>query len=181
MCAKDTENSYGGVSKLNHWLIGLLIIGMLASGLIIEDMPKGPEKFALLGLHKSFGFTVLVLASWRILWRLRMGFPKAAEGMQKWEVAAGHAVHGFLMLFGVIMPVAGLLMGAAAGYPTAVFGLFTIPAFAEKNALIGTIAGFTHSVGGKLFIALIILHILAGLKHHFINKDNTLRRMIGRG
>ncbi len=179
MCAKDTETKYGGISKLNHWVIGLLIIGMLVSGVLFEDMPKGPDKAALVGLHKSFGATLLVLGLWRIVWRLKNGFPSYDFSISKMQKGLGHALHGLLMVMAIALPISGLIMGAAKGYPTSVFGLFTIPAFATKDEVLGTLARAAHGYGGNILIALIVVHILAGLKHRFIDKDGVLQRMTG--
>ncbi len=176
---KDQRERLSRTTVILHWLIGLTIIGMLAFGLWIEDMERGPEKGAMIGIHKSIGVLVLVAATLRLFWRLGNGFPVALSVMKLWERFAAHAVHWTLLLATLAMPLSGILMSWAGGHDVAVFG-FTVLEGGEKNETLGTIGHTIHSIGSKVFIAIIVIHIAAALKHHFINKDGTLRRMLGR-
>ncbi|NND65577.1 MAG: hypothetical protein HKM24_06400, partial [Gammaproteobacteria bacterium] len=87
----DTEQRYGKISLLNHWLLAILMIGMLTFGVILADMPKSPDKGALIGIHKSIGILILVLGLWRVIWRVKHRFPQPAALLKRWEKAASHA------------------------------------------------------------------------------------------
>jgi len=167
---------YNGVSIFFHWLIAVLIIGLLAVGLIMVDMPK-PDKFTVYGWHKAFGIIVLALVTLRLIWRLRHAPPSLPVGTPpRIELAAklGHAALYFLMFF---MPLVGWLMSSAGGHPVSVFGL-PIPPLVEKNEALGELAEELHEIGGNAFIVLICLHLLAALYHQYVLKDGLLQRML---
>lgn len=173
--------TYDAVSRINHWIIALAIIGMLASGLFLEfsDLPRS-ETRTLSGLHRSFGVLVLAYGVWRVAWRLVQGFPETIPGMPSWQEKASKVAHWALLAGLVIMPVSGIASWVFAGRPVSVFGWFSIPAQSEISALAG-FASATHGFVGKALAALVIVHIAATLKHHFIDKDRTLTRMVSGG
>lgn len=166
---------YNKISIIFHWVIGLIIIGLLAVGLIMVDMPK-PDKYVFYGWHKAIGIIVLCLVIARIFWRLRNKPPALPEAPALTLLAAKltHFSLYFMMLF---MPLAGWLMSSAGGYPVKVFGLI-VPPLVEKNKAIGEFAHEAHEIGGKIFIALILLHIIGALYHQFILKDGLIQRMM---
>jgi len=179
MSIKDRGNRYGGLSIVTHWLIAILVMGMLAFGLTIEDLPKSDTADDLIAIHKSIGILVLLLAVWRILWRVFNGFPEEIAAMRPWQQVAARAMHYALILGVLAMPLSGYVGSAAAGYPVDFFGMFSLPTL-PKSKLLASIAGETHEILGMLLIVLIALHALAALKHHFIDRDGTLKRMLGR-
>lgn len=173
--------TYDAVSRINHWIIALAIISMLVSGLFLEfaGLPRS-ETRTLSGLHRSFGVLVLVYGVWRVVWRLFQGFPEAIPGMPSWQETASKLAHWGLLAGIVIMPVSGVMSSVFAGRPVSVFGWFSIPAQTEISALAG-FASATHGFVGKALAALVIVHIAATLKHHFVDKDRTLTRMVSGG
>lgn len=179
MSFKDDSIQYGRISRFNHILLALLMIGAIAFGLYIEDLPRGPEKFEMIGLHKSFGVLILFLGLWRIFWRLKSGFLKPADGVSKVEFKLGHTAHILLLILIFLMPMSGYVMSEAKGYAVSFFGLFEMPPLPDNKA-VGDFARQAHDILGTVAIVLISLHVLAALKHHFINKDNTLLRMFGK-
>ena len=179
MALKDSGDRFGGISIVNHWTMAILVVGMLAFGLYIEDLRWTEETRYLLQLHKSVGILVLVLAVWRILWRMYCGFPDAAGPMKAWESFLARAVHYALLVGVLIMSISGYVRSAAGGHPVDFFGLFSLPGLSENKAL-SSAAAEVHEVAGTLLIVLIALHVLAAMEHHFIDRDGTLRRMIGK-
>lgn len=170
---KNDHNHWGIVSRLFHWVVALVIIGMLYVGLQMVDMPDSPDKFALYGLHKSFGIIALSLITLRLIWRLATLTPDLPDRMFVSRLSAP-----VLYLAMITMPLSGIVMSQAGGHPISVFGWFTVPTFIEKNEALGKLAWQLHGLAGKIFIGLICLHILAALYHQLVLKNNLLGRMI---
>lgn len=177
MQVHNTDEKYGFVAKSLHWLIAVLIITAWIVGDYAADLPdKDPSKFKLFDLHKSVGMVILMLVVIRLSWRLYDGSPKFT-GMNKLLVAAARTVHYLLYIFMFIQPLSGWAMSSAAGYNPTFFGLFTFPSLVPKNsAMVATYVGI-HNTSAILLLVLFIMHVGAALFHHFILKDNTLRRM----
>lgn len=175
---KNTENSYGSIAKILHWVIGLFIICLIAVGFIMSSMDPAPEKFELYGMHKAFGVIVLCLVAIRILWRITNATVQATEGVPPILQLAAKAGHLLLYIFMLVMPISGVLMSRFGGYPISVFEIFTIPAASEKSPELAKLFHATHGYAAWGFVILITVHILAALYHHFIRKDDTLVRMI---
>jgi len=179
MALTDRGDRFGGLSIFNHWLLAAAVIAMLAFGLYIEDLPKSEEAGALIGLHKSVGILVLFLALWRIVWRLLSGFPEDVARMRPWERFCARAMHYALMILVLAMPLSGYVASSAGGHPVSFFGWFSLPALPQHKALAAA-AGETHEAVATLLMVLIGLHVLAALKHHVLDRDATLKRMLGR-
>lgn len=172
--------TYDFLSRLNHWVLAVLMIAMLGFGIYLEQaVPPGPERGALMGLHKSFGLLVLLLGSLRVVWRLRQGFPADAGQMPAWQSWMAKAVHWILMAGIIIMPVSGLVGSFFGGRATGFFGLFTLPA-GPKVEWLSSLAHVAHGLGGMVLIVAVLLHVVGALKHHFVDKDITMLRMVGK-
>jgi cytochrome b561 len=172
--------TYDLVSRLNHWIVAILFLFVLGLGIYIfrvlpSDAPKGP----LIGQHKALGVIVLILASWRILWRVRQGMPEEVGDASALQAFLAKAVHGVLFLGTVLMPLSGAAGSYFGGPPTNVFGLFTIPA-GPKVEWINSLSYGVHGVLAFAMIAAVGLHVAGALKHHFVDRDTTLLRMLGR-
>jgi len=176
---KDTRERLSAVTVGLHWLVAAAIIGMLAFGLYIEDMERGPDKGTMMDLHKSIGVTILALAALRILWRWRNGFPVALSAMPRWQHIAAHAVHGLLLLATVLMPLTGIMISLGGGHGLPLFGLTLVAEGATKLEILKTI-GESHGTIAWILIGVIAVHVLAAAKHQVIDRDGTLRRMLGR-
>lgn len=180
----DDATPLSSPTRLMHWTIAVLVIGMLAFGLYLENMPRGAAKGALVGWHVSFGILVLVLASLRILWRMKEGFPKALPQTRPLQRKAAMAAHLVLLAGTILMPVSGIMMNLANGSGLSAFGIEIVASMRgvegfERNAQLRETAGMMHGLGGRIMIAVILLHLAAAIKHHVIDKDATLRRMMG--
>jgi len=178
MQAKNTPDSYGAVTKGFHWVIALLIIGVLGVGLYMDFLATKIERFELMPWHKSFGITVLALATLRVLWHLYSRPARFVAGLKDWEMQAARAVHILLYMAMFVMPLSGWLMSSAAGRSVSFFKLFTLPDLVGKNDSLRELFGAIHEVSAYALLALIAGHAGAALKHHFIGKDATLRRML---
>ncbi len=176
---RDTFEKFSFPTIGLHWIIALGMIAMLAFGLYLEDLPRSPEKGSLMGLHKSFGLLILVLASLRIVWRIRNKFPKPLSPLVSWQEKLAKFTHWLLIVGTVLMPVSGVLMSIGGGHSLAFFGMELI-AEGGKNEMLDNIGHVIHGLGSKLLIAFIILHAVAAVKHQFMDKDGTLSRMIGK-
>ena len=174
---KNTENSYGSVAKGFHWIVGLLMIGLVIVGLIMDDF-EAPFKFEVYGWHKALGIAVLALASLRLIWRFMNVQPKSMPTHKPWEKTLAHAAHWALYAAMFIMPLSGWAMSSAGGYPIDFFGLFEVPPLVEKNKELGGIFHEIHEIAGYALIGLIGLHAAGAIKHHVLDKDDTLRRML---
>jgi cytochrome b561 len=174
---KNTDSSYGLVTRLLHWLISITIIIMLIVGFTMTSMPPSDSKWELYGMHTATGVIVLFLVSLRLLWRFSNVQVKLPFDLPGWQKFASRITHYILYLFMFLMPVSGILMSRFGGHEINVFGFFTISAL-EKNMELAKFFHSLHVISAFCFTGLICLHIAAGLYHHFVRKDNVLMRMI---
>jgi cytochrome b561 len=176
MLLKNTDERYGLVAIVLHWIMAILIIGLLALGLYMVRQPLSFEKLKLYGWHKEYGLLVLALVIVRISWRIMNKTPKL--NIPWWEIVAARTVHWAFYAFMFAMPITGWLMSSAAGLPVSFFGLFTLPDLIPANEDSRLFLTTIHEWLGYALIATVCGHMAAALKHHFINKDDILRRMI---
>lgn len=174
---------YSTTAKWLHWVIAVLIVGQIAGGLFMHQLEFSDLKIQLYQLHKSFGFVVLALSFYRLYWRLTHPAPALPAHMPGWQqlVAKGTHVAFYALMIGV--PVLGWLMVSAdpltERFPTKLFFLVPVPNLpvpVDKDLS----DWFTdlHELTAKGTLALLILHIAAGLKHHYKDKDDVLSRMV---
>lgn len=159
-----------------HWLIAILMITMLFLG---EDMIRHATGTFYPSLHASLGVSILVLSVIRLWWRISHKPPALPSTMKKWEVGLSHITHILFYVLMIGLPLSGLMSFTSESARetiltgTSVFGVFPVPALPN----IGGIGGVIHGLGAKLGQILVVLHVLAALKHQFIDKDNLLKRM----
>ena len=175
---RNTPQRFGTLTKTLHWVMALLVICLLGVGLWMGGLENNPTKFQIYALHKSFGICVLALVFTRILWHIYSRKPGFVDGMKPWEKLAAHAAHIFLYIAMIGMPLSGWLMTSAKGYTVTVFFTFDLPKLIGENEKLGGLLAQIHLFLGYALIAAIAVHIGAALKHHFINKDTTLKRML---
>ena len=160
-----------------HWLIAALIGVALVMGWVMTDMAISPQKLKLYNWHKWVGITVLWLAAVRILWRVTHR-PPAMVTMPAWQRIAAHALHGVLYLLMLAQPLSGWIFSNASGYPIVYLRLLPLPNLVGKNKQLADQWQEIHETLGWLLVAVLVVHALAALKHHLIDKDDTLRRML---
>lgn len=163
-----------------HWLIALMLFGMFGFGLYMVELPLSPQKLKFYSYHKWAGVTVFLLVLARLAWRITHRPPALPAGMPAWQVKAAKAGHHLLYLLMVIVPLSGWLMSSAKGFQTVYLGVLPIPDAIGKNAALGQALTEVHEALTWLLLALVALHAAAALKHHFIDHDDVLRRMLPR-
>ncbi|MGL5408803.1 MAG: cytochrome b [Shewanella sp.] len=176
----DKRKTYSKTSIALHWVTGLAFITVFLFGDYLSDLPRGPEKLELLTLHKSFGVVILLIALARIGWRIKEGAIVPASQMPAWQQHAAKAIHGLLMLATLAMPISGIAMNIGGGRALEVFG-YTLVAAGESLPWLQELGSAIHKTAPPLIIAIVLLHILAAIKHQVIDKDATIARMLGRG
>lgn len=186
--ASNTEIRYGNVAMTLHWLIALLIIGNICSGLWFAEIMShdDPMRFDVVQLHKSFGLTILVLSLIRLIWRLMNPAPPLPLEMSPLLKFVARLTHHLFYFLIITIPLAGWLLVSASptGIPTMYFGLFQWPNLPFFDGLtrpehvhyVHTFAA-AHSYMAFFAIALLVLHVSAALYHQFIRHDNVLQRM----
>jgi len=179
-------NSDLSLSKMTialHWLVGLSIITLIAVGIYMGEN----EVWSLYPIHKSVGIILSVFILYRVIRRVKRGWPKPVSQYKKHEILLSKFVHWVLIIGTVLFPLSGMMMSGAGGHGLKVFGLELLAsnynAAGEAVALNPTLAGIgheTHEILMPVMIAAIVLHIIGAWKHHLVDKDNTLKRMLGK-
>lgn len=163
-----------------HWIVAVSLLGMIGFGLYISWAPRGPDKTALIQVHKSFGMMVLVLLVVRLWWRLRRGFPPPVAPLSRLEQKLSRLVHWALLVLPLVMVASGMVRSLAYARGINVFGIPLVPrVLEERNVALNEISGTIHDGTAFALMVLITLHVAGALRHHFIKKDDTLRRMLG--
>ena len=168
---------YTRTAKSLHWLMALLIIGLIPLGLYMHELPLSPQKLQLYSWHKWIGVTVFVLLLVRVSWRLTHQPPALPWHMSKVEQLAAHAGHIVLYLLMLAIPLSGWLMSSAKGFQTVWFGVLPIPDLLGKDKALGDTLAEVHEFLSWTLVAVLVAHVAAALKHHFIDKDDVLLRM----
>jgi cytochrome b561 len=161
-----------------HWIVAALILANLALGLYTVDLPLSPQKLRFFSFHKWIGVTVFLLAAARLLWRLGHPPPGLPAAMAPWEQRAAQATHGLLYALFFAAPLTGWLFSSASGFQTVYLGLVPIPDLLSKDKALADALRLAHHWINYTMAAVIALHVAAALKHHFVDKDDVLRRML---
>lgn len=178
MPIKNNSQTWGSLSIGLHWLTVILILGLMAVGLIMTNLPNGPQKIQIYAMHKSFGLTILGLTILRLLWRFFSTNPDEVENTPAWQSWVAKLTHGALYLLLFAMPISGWLFNSAAGFPLKYFGIFKLPRLSGYDPQLKELAGDAHETFFYILALLMLMHAGAALKHHYLDKDNTLTRML---
>lgn len=172
---------YTAPAKGLHWLMALLIFGLLALGFYMQDLPLSPEKLQFYSWHKWAGVTVFALVWLRLLWRVTHRPPAYPISMSGLQQALAHTGHLVLYVLMIVIPLSGWLMSSAKGVPTVWFGVLPLPDLIGRDKELGKQLAELHSALNISFLVLIGGHAAAALFHHLVHKDDTLRRMLPAG
>ncbi len=171
------STTYTPVAKVLHWLMAVMIIGLLVLGVYMHELPLSPEKLQLYSWHKWAGVTVFLLVWLRLAWRLTHRPPALPESMSPLMRLAAHAGHAALYALMVVIPLSGWLMSSAKGVQTVWFGVLPIPDLLVRDKALGNLLVQVHEALNWLLMLTLTGHVGAALWHHFVLKDDTLRRM----
>lgn len=186
MGLRNTVDGWGWPARLLHWLISGIILFLLGLGFYTANIVTDVfEQFGLVQIHKSWGFTVFALVLLRLVWRLLNPTPALPADMPRWERSAAHLGHLALYALMIAMPLSGWLMASASelqelyGVKNMVFGLFEMPdPFVPGSSDLEEVFSNIHFLCAIALTLTLVGHVGAALKHHFVKKDNILRRMI---
>lgn len=170
---------YTNTAILLHWLMALLIVAAFALGLTMVDIPGlTPTKLKYFSWHKWLGVSVLGLACLRLLWRLAHPAPAYPAGMPAWQHQAAAALHGLLYLSIFAIPLSGYFYSLAAGVPVVYLGLVPLPVLIAPDPELKPLLKSVHYALNLLLLGGVGLHVLAALKHQFIDRDGVFKRIL---
>ncbi|MFT7244189.1 MAG: cytochrome b561 [Candidatus Azotimanducaceae bacterium] len=181
MSMLNRKDHYGWGMISIHWLVAITVFGMFAFGYWMVDLDyyhawykKGPD------LHRSIGVLLLGVMVLRLIWRLLNPPPAAEAGLKSWEMISARLVHWAFYLMIPLIATTGYLITTADGRGLLVFDWFEVPAVTLDIDNQEDLAGLVHWYLALVMMALATVHGLAALKHHLIDKDQTLMRMLGK-
>lgn len=178
---RNSTSHYGLVSKLLHWTIAVLILGLVALGAYMVELSYFDKWYnQSLSLHKSLGLLVFALAGIYLAWKLFSPSPMGLTTAPRWQQLSARLVHVGLVLLMLAIPLTGYLISTSAGKPVEFFGLFDVPAPARNNRGIRDLAITLHYYFAYGIVLLVVAHAGAAVKHQLFDKDGTLARMIWR-
>ena len=161
-----------------HWLIALMLFGMFGLGLYMTELPLSPTKLKLYSYHKWAGVTLFLLVLLRLGWRVTHMPPALPPGTPAWQARAAAAGHHLLYVLMIAAPLSGWLMSSAKGFQTVWFGVLPLPDLLAKDEALGEALLLTHRLLNWFFMLVVAGHVVAALKHHFIDRDGLLSRML---
>lgn len=174
---RNTVHRWGAVAQLLHWTIVALIIVQFTLAALAEDLPP-LKKLGMLARHKSVGITILALAILRLSWRWLNPTPALPETLKPYQRVAARWTHALMYLLLFAMPLSGWMMSSARGFPVSWFGFFQLPDLVPKSKPLYEAMLTTHGVLALVLGGVAALHVAGALKHHFMLRDDVLRRML---
>ena len=172
-----TIQRYSGIAIAFHWLLAVMIVGSFCFGLYMTSLPFSPHRLKLYNWHKWAGITILTLSALRLLWRL-FHRPPGDLPMPAWQRQAAHVTHWGLYLLFFAVPLVGWAYSSAAGFPVVVYGVLPLPDFVPVDKALADALKPWHATLAYALAALVLAHVAAALKHHFIDHDGLLLRMV---
>jgi cytochrome b561 len=183
MQLKNSATRYGAVTKTLHWLIVLLfinqyIVARMMTRIAANEDFLGLTQGGLYNWHKSIGLIILAAAIVRYTWRKTTRLPDWAATLAPWEKRLIHWYERTLYLALFVMPLSGYLFVESGGYGVNFFGLVRLPTFLPRNHTLAWIGETVHIVTGYAIIIVLTLHVGLVIKHHVVDKDRILHRML---
>jgi cytochrome b561 len=167
---------YSGVAIAFHWLLAVMIAGSFCVGLYMADLAMSPTRLKLFNWHKWAGITILALSGLRLLWRLTHRPPPDVP-MPTWQRRAAHATHIALYALFFLVPLAGWAYTSAEGFPVVVFGVIPLPDFVPVDRALAEVLKASHHLLAFALGLIVLIHIGAAVKHHYMDDDGLLLRM----
>ena len=169
---------YTGVAIALHWLIAAAILGTFLLGQYMTNLQLSPAKLKLYSYHKWIGVTIFLLVLARIAWRLAHRPPPPPASMPAWQHSAASIAHFFLYALTLAIPVSGWLMSSASGFQVVYLGVIPIPDLMAKSKDAAQELRQLHEAFNWLMVLVVAMHVAAALKHHLMDRDDVLRRML---
>jgi cytochrome b561 len=161
-----------------HWLIAALIVAGFVLGLSMVDLPLSPKKLKWFSWHKWIGVTVFLLTALRLLWRLSHPPPVLPAGMPSWQRRAATASHALLYILTIAIPLSGWIYSSASGVKVVYLGIVPLPDLVTADKPLAEQLKLVHKTLNFMLLGVVIVHVVAALKHHFVDRDDVLRRML---
>lgn len=171
-------DSYTRIAIALHWLVALGLFGAFSLGLYMHELPLSPTKLKLYSYHKWAGVTIFLLALVRLIWRATHPAPPLPDRLPHWQRISAHAIHHLLYFLIVAIPLTGWLMSSAKGFQTVWFGVLPLPDLLAKNKELGDTLALVHQTLNFGMAALVLAHVGAAIKHHVVDRDDILARML---
>lgn len=180
----NTSVRYGAVAMLLHWVMAVLVLLLIAVGLYMVTLPDAgftTRKIVLILYHKEYGIIVLGLAALRLAWRVGNELPRLVENIPDWQKVTARFIHLVFYALFFALPISGWLMSSAAGIPVYLLATYPLPDLIPPNDDKFRMYIEIHKWLSYTLIACIVLHAGAALRHHFLLKDETLKKMLPKG
>lgn len=173
----NTQHRWGSVQQTLHWFVVIAAITQLTLGFTFASLPQNdPVKGTVFAAHTTLGLIILAVMLVRLGWRLSNPVPRLPDTLKPWEMRLAHSTHWLLYLLLIGMPLGGYLLVNAHGHAVPFFGT-ELPALIPANEALEEAIEVMHIGGAFAIIGLVVLHVAGALRHEFLLKDNTLRRM----
>lgn len=165
-----------------HWLLGAALVAVFVLGIYMHDLPFSPQRLKLYNWHKWAGVAILALSVLRLVWRLTHRPPAlppaVASAMPAWQHMAHHATHHALYALFFIVPLVGWAYSSAAGFPVVFLGVLPLPDFVPADKALAELIKPWHEIAAFALAALVLVHVGAAAKHHLMDRDGLLWRMV---
>ncbi len=182
MTTASDSRRYSGIAIALHWVLALALVVIFSVGLYMADLPFSPARLKLFNYHKWAGITILLLSILRLVWRFTHRPPALPQtvtlSMPDWQMKAYHATHYLMYALFFIVPLVGWAYSSAAGFPIVLFGVLPLPDFVVADKALSELIKPWHEISAFALAGLVVLHVAAAIKHHFIDKDGLLQRML---
>jgi len=175
---RNDADSWGAPAKLFHWGIAALIAAQIALGLLAAGWRLSPTKIELFFWHKSTGMLILLLIALRLAWRLANRTPELPSGTPAWERAAARSSHALLYVLMAAMPLTGWIVNSASNIPLRIFWTIPLPAIVAPDKAVADAFALVHRALFVLLALVLVAHIAAALRHHFVKRNAVLERML---
>ena len=178
---RNSPQGYGWLAIILHWLVAVAVIGLFALGFWMVELSYYDDWYRRApDIHRSIGVLLFAVVVLRLVWRWVNPSPRPLPNHQRWEVVSAHLTHLLLYVLMFVAMISGYLITTADGSAIQVFGWFEVPSVTGQIKGMEDIAGTIHYWATWALVVLAGVHALAALKHHLVDRDDTLRRMFGK-
>lgn len=181
MQIQNTPSRYGLVAIIIHWLVAIAVFGLFGLGYWMVDLSYYDDWYRQApDIHRSIGILLLIVMVFRVVWKMANTSPSPLPGHKRWEVRSAHLAHFMLYVLIFVAMTSGYLISTADGSSISVFDWFSVPSVTGQIKGMEDIAGDVHYWATWAIVVLAGLHAAGALKHHLLDRDRTLTRMLGK-